>query len=100
MIREIALIDVREGSENDFAARYREAHAILAGTPGCLSAQMFRGVESPTRFVGVVEWESQEDHLHNFRGTERYAAYAALLKEFVAAPPVVEHFVRYDESPV
>jgi hypothetical protein len=35
MIREIALIDIREGSENDFAARYVEAQAILTGTPGC-----------------------------------------------------------------
>jgi heme-degrading monooxygenase HmoA len=71
MIREIALIDIREGSENDFAARSVEARAILAGTPGCLSARMFSGVESPTRFVGMVEWESRDAHLQNFRGTDR-----------------------------
>jgi heme-degrading monooxygenase HmoA len=99
MIREIAFIDIREGSEDDFAARYVEAQAILTGTPGCLSARMFRGVESPARFVGMVEWESREAHLQNFRGTDRYSRYVGLLGEFLAAPPVVEHYVLFDEKP-
>ena len=47
----------------------------------------------------MVEWESRDAHLQNFRGIDRYSRYVALLAEFLAAPPVVEHFVPYDEKP-
>jgi heme-degrading monooxygenase HmoA len=92
MVTEIALIDVLSGKEQAFVDAYREARKILIGTPGCLSARMVRGVETPTRFVGVVEWESREHHLENFRGTDRYTRYGGLLGPYVAVPPVVEHF--------
>jgi quinol monooxygenase YgiN len=47
----------------------------------------------------MVEWESRDAHLQNLRGTDRYSRYVALLGEFLAAPPEVEHVVRYDEKP-
>jgi hypothetical protein len=60
---------------------------------------MSRGAESPILFVGMVEWESRDAHLQNFRGTDRYGRYVALLGEFLAAPPAVEHSVLHDEKP-
>ncbi|HEY4454774.1 MAG TPA: antibiotic biosynthesis monooxygenase [Pseudonocardiaceae bacterium] len=92
MVVEIAQIEVVPGQEEAFAAAYRKAHRLLIESPGCISARMTRGVESPSRFVGVVEWESVEHHLTNFRGTERFQQYADLLGGYLAAPPVVEHF--------
>jgi hypothetical protein len=48
---------------------------------------------------GSTRWESRDAHLQNFRGTDRCNKYAALPGEFLAAPPLVEHFVNYDEQP-
>ncbi len=92
MILEVGLIDVLPGREDEFAAAYRQARPILAGTPGFRSVRMTRGVESPSRFVLLVEWDSIEAHLENFRATERFIRWRALIGQHFATPPVVEHF--------
>jgi heme-degrading monooxygenase HmoA len=92
MVLEVALIDVTSGNEEEFAAAYRQGRAALAGTPGCRSVRMTRGVESPSRFVLLVEWDSVAAHLENFRSTERFPRWRGFIGPFLAAPPVVEHF--------
>jgi heme-degrading monooxygenase HmoA len=92
MVLEVALIDVLPGQEDVFAAAYRQARPILAGTEGCRTVRMTHGVESPSRFVLLVEWDSVEAHEQNFRGTERFAQWRGLLGEYFAKPPLVEHF--------
>ncbi|WP_250030556.1 antibiotic biosynthesis monooxygenase family protein [Paractinoplanes maris] len=93
MVLEVALIDIIPGSEGAFAAAYKSAHPILAGTPGCRSVRMTRGVESPSRFVLLVEWESVEAHLENFRNSERFPQWRDRIGEFFAKPPLVEHYL-------
>jgi quinol monooxygenase YgiN len=92
VVLEIALIDVIPGQEDAFAAAYRQAHRLLTESAGCLSARMTRGVDSPSRFVGIVQWESVDDRLTNFVKTERFPRYQELLGRYLAATPVVEHF--------
>jgi heme-degrading monooxygenase HmoA len=92
MVLEVALIDVKEGHEDAFAAAYAEARPILAGTDGCISVRMTRGIESPSRFVLLVEWDSVEAHDQNFRATERFARWRALIGPHFGGPPLVEHF--------
>jgi quinol monooxygenase YgiN len=57
---------------------------------------MTRGVESPSRFVLLVEWDSVEAHLQNFRSTGRFTAWRAAIGPFFAEPPHVEHFTDID----
>jgi heme-degrading monooxygenase HmoA len=93
MVLEVALIDVLPGGEDAFAVAYQLGHPILASTPGCRSVRMTRGIESESRFVLLVEWDSVEAHEQNFRGTERFAQWRALIGGYFAKPPLVEHFV-------
>jgi heme-degrading monooxygenase HmoA len=92
MVLEVALIDVVPGQEDAFAAAYGEARELVAGTPGCRSVRMTRGVESPSRFVLLVEWDSVGAHLENFRESERFPAWRARIGPYFANPPLVEHF--------
>ncbi|MGA8113757.1 MAG: antibiotic biosynthesis monooxygenase [Actinocatenispora sp.] len=96
MVWEVALIDVTAGREDEFATAYRSARDVLAETPGCLSVQMTRGVESPSRFVLLVRWESVDAHEQNFRETERFGTWRGKIGPFFAAPPHVEHFTEVD----
>jgi heme-degrading monooxygenase HmoA len=91
MVLEVALIDVRPGTEQDFAAAYRSARELVASTPGCGPVRMTQGVESPTRFVLLVEWDSVEAH-EEFRSSDRFPQWRALIGPYFAGPPVVEHF--------
>jgi quinol monooxygenase YgiN len=93
MVREIAIIDARPGAEGLFAEAFHDkGYYLLATTPGCLRVELFQSRETPTRFIGVNVWESEEAHLEHFRGTERYESYRALLGPLLASAPVVEHF--------
>jgi len=93
MVLEVALIDVLPGLEDAFAAAYRVGLPILATTPGCRSVRMTRGIETASRFVLLVEWDSVEAHLDNFRSTERFAQWRALIGAHLAGAPIVQHFV-------
>ena len=93
MVLEIALIDVQPGQEDEFAAAYRKASQLVVTTPGCRSVRMTRGIESPSRFVLLVEWDSVEAHLENFRASERFGQWRAHIGPYFAAAPVVEHFL-------
>ncbi|RKN34534.1 antibiotic biosynthesis monooxygenase family protein [Micromonospora musae] len=92
MVLEVALIDVLPGHEDAFAAAYAQGRPVLASTPGCRSVRMTRGIESPSRFVLLVEWDTVEAHDENFRGTERFTQWRALIGPHFAGPPVVEHY--------
>jgi heme-degrading monooxygenase HmoA len=96
MVLEVALIDVFPGQEEEFAAAYRLARPILATTAGCRSVRMTSGIESPTRFVLLVEWDTVQAHIANFRESERFARWRELIGPFFASPPVVEHFTDVD----
>jgi quinol monooxygenase YgiN len=92
MVLEVALIDVVPGQEAEFSAAYAKARETLVSTEGCGSVRMTRGVESPSRFVLLVEWDSVEAHLENFRATERFTTWRSLIGPYFATPPLVEHF--------
>ncbi|CAN5920901.1 antibiotic biosynthesis monooxygenase [soil metagenome] len=91
MTLEIALIDVAEGSEDAFIDAFGHGREVIAAADGCHSVRMTRGVESPSRFVLLVEWESVGAH-DAFRASERFGEWRGHVGPHFAAPPVVEHF--------
>jgi heme-degrading monooxygenase HmoA len=95
MILEVALIDVPAGSEQAFEDGYRSVKAALAEAAGLRSIRMTHGVESPTRFVLLVEWESLEAH-QSFRDSDRFAVWRGGIGPHFAGPPLVEHFADVD----
>mgnify|MGYP003423429667 CR=1 FL=1 len=93
MVLEVALIDVQPGQEDAFAAAYAQAREIVATTAGCRSVRMTRGVESPSRFVLLIEWDSVEAHQDNFRATERFVRWRGIIGPYFSGTPRVEHYV-------
>jgi heme-degrading monooxygenase HmoA len=92
MVLEVTLIDVLPGRDGDFLEAYRVARPMIAGTPGCLSVRVKRGTESQTRFALLVEWDSLQSQEQNFRRTERFAQWRALISATLAQPPLAEFF--------
>jgi heme-degrading monooxygenase HmoA len=92
MILEMALIDITPGEEEAFEAAYAAARPLVAAAPGCRSVRMTRGIESPSRFVLLVEWDSVAAHVQGFRTSERFTQWRALIGRHFATPPVVAHF--------
>jgi heme-degrading monooxygenase HmoA len=96
MVIEVAHIHITAGLEDEFVAAYRAARSILATTPGALSVRMTRGIESPNEFILLVEWDSVDAHLQNFRATDRFVQWRAAIGPFFSSPPDTVHCFDVD----
>ncbi|OIK19846.1 antibiotic biosynthesis monooxygenase family protein [Bacillus amyloliquefaciens] len=98
MIREAAMLDVKEGFEGEFEEAFRRAEPIIAGMKGYLSHSLSKCLEETHKYLLLVEWETLEDHTKGFRGSPEYQEWKALLHRFYSPFPVVEHFEDLSNS--
>ena len=91
MVLEIADFTIKPGAEDAFAAAVREGLALVEQAPGFLGARLTRSIESPTRFVLLIEWETVEAHTVGFRESDRFPRWRALIGPFFDGDPHVEH---------
>jgi len=93
MILEIADIRIHPGQQAEFEAAIARGLAEVIGTAqGFRSARVEHGIESPERYVLMIEWETLEDHTVHFRGGPLFPQWRAIVGPFFAQPPHVEHF--------
>jgi quinol monooxygenase YgiN len=92
MFIERAELPIKEGMEADFAAAMASrGTAILAAAPGCSKVTVGRGVESPSKFILLLEWDAVESHTALTK-TEAFKEFVALVGPFFAGPSNMEHF--------
>ena len=92
MILETAVLDVRSGQEREFETAFQSAQAIIASMPGYLSHQLQHCIETPGRYLLLVNWETLEAHTEGFRGSRQYQEWRRLLHHFYDPFPAVEHY--------
>lgn len=92
MILEVAVLSVKPGQGAAFEAAMAKARPLIAATPGFRSIAVRRCIETPDRYLLLVEWERLEDHTEGFRGSPRYQEWKALLHHFYEPFPLVEHY--------
>lgn len=90
---EHALLSVIPGREREFEQAFREARELIVQQPGFLWLRLERGVEKPSTFLLLVEWERLEDHTEGFRKSADYERWKELLHDFYDPFPEVLHFV-------
>lgn len=49
-------------------------------------------IETPGRYLLLVEWETLEAHTQGFRGSDRYLEWKRRLHHFYEPFPLVEHY--------
>src|SRR3954454_16884175 len=91
MITEIAQIDIKPGSENEFEAAIARAEPIFRRCKGWKSFELHRSIEKPSRYRLHIRWETLENHTGDFRGSENFNQWRALGGPHFAPPPEVEH---------
>lgn len=92
MILEHAVLDVVAGQETDFEWAFGEARELISASPGFLGLELLRCLETPSRYLLLVRWETLEDHTVGFRQGPAYVRWSALLHKFYSPFPVVEHY--------
>jgi heme-degrading monooxygenase HmoA len=92
VILEHALLDVIPGREREYEATFASAKAIISSMKGFVSLRLERCIESPSRYLLLVEWETLEDHTVGFRGSDEYQQWRSLLHHFYDPFPTVDHY--------
>jgi heme-degrading monooxygenase HmoA len=92
MIVEHAEFTIAEAEAEKFEVAYTQARELLAQTEGFVWAHMHRGIERPGNYLLLVGWESLEAHTVNFRESDRFPQWRALIGPYFAADPKVEHY--------
>ena len=79
--------------------------AILRGVSTVISkAKGFRGfkvnhsIESPARYLLLIYWDTLENHTMDFRGSDAFADWRAIVGPFFAKPPFVERMTLVGKS--
>jgi heme-degrading monooxygenase HmoA len=92
VILEVAVLDVKKGQEPEFEAAFASAQSIIAAMPGYVSHALHRCLESRSRYLLLVDWETLEHHTIGFRGSPEYQVWKELLHHFYDPFPTVEHY--------
>ncbi len=93
MILEVADIRIKPGQQAEFdAAIAKGAGEVISQAEGYLGHKIQKCIESPERYLLMIEWETLEHHTVKFRGGPLFAQWRALVGPFFASAPLVEHF--------
>ncbi len=99
MILEVARLDVIPGEEARFQDDFGRAQAIISSMQGYISHQLQRCIETPSRYILLVRWETLEDHTEGFRRSSEYQEWKNLLYHYYDPFPEVEHYEVVFSSP-
>jgi heme-degrading monooxygenase HmoA len=91
MITEIAQIDVKPGTEKDFEAAVAKARPLFLRAKGGKGFELHKSIEKPSRYRLLAKWETLENHTVDFRGSADFGEWRALVGQYFASPPEVEH---------
>lgn len=99
MILELADIRIHSGQQDAFdAAIIKGLTEVIAHAKGFRGYKVNKGIESPERYVLMIFWDTLENHTIDFRQSDAFGAWRAIVGPFFASPPVVEHFDLLSKS--
>ena len=91
MVTEIAQIDVKPGMEERIRARRAKGAGDFRARQGFSHPGAARSIEKPQRYRLMIQWDTLENHIVDFYGSDDWKAWRALVGHCFAGPPEVEH---------
>ena len=76
---------------SEFETGVRTALPLFTRARGFKSLALHRSIEKPQRYRLLIQWETLESHIVDFRESDDFMAWRALVTPCFAAPPEVEH---------
>ena len=91
MIYEIASLPVRANQVDAFTRAFNDVTHLLTRAQGYGRHMLTRGVETPSHFTLIVQWQTLEDHTQVFEPSEDHRAFMGGLERYFAEEPTVYH---------
>lgn len=96
MVTEIAHLVIKAGEEAAFEKKVALAKPHFMAAKGCHGVKLVRSVEAPDQYQLMVEWETVEAHMVDFRESDGFQQWRALAGPHFAQAPTVEHVQTID----
>ena len=96
MITEIAHLNIKAGEAEQFEKQVAKAKPYFKAAKGCHAMSLHRCIEHPNQYELHVQWETLENHMIDFRESDGFAQWRALVGGHFASAPVVEHLSQVD----
>jgi len=90
-------IDPTKGAEFEEAI-LRGVNTVIAKAKGFRGFKVNRSIESPARYLLLIYWDTLENHTVDFRGSDAFADWRAIVGPFFVKPPLVEHMTLVGKS--
>lgn len=91
MFVELAQLDIKPGQEAAFETQFAKAAPLIRRSKGCRGVELQRGVEKPSRYRLLVQWDTVENHVVDFVNSPECAETGTLLSPYFDGEPQVEH---------
>jgi heme-degrading monooxygenase HmoA len=92
MTLELARIDIKEGTNQEFEAALEIAKGVISLSKGFISIEVKKCIEQGNRYILLIHWETLEDHTVGFRESELFVQWRALIGPFFLEAPLVQHY--------
>ncbi len=96
MILEVAILQVKPKTKDEFETNFRKASKIISSMKGYLHHELQKCIEAENKYILLVRWESLDDHTVGFRKSKEYLEWKALLHHFYDPFPTVEHYEKVE----
>jgi len=92
MILEVAILNIKEGLQEEFEQNFAKASSIIELMKGYISHNLKKCIEKDNQYILLVNWETLDDHEIGFRKSEAYQDWKNLLHHFYEPFPEVFHY--------
>jgi len=93
MILELAFVEILPENHAAFEAAIKRAVSeVLSTAMGFIDFELHKGIEQANTYTFHIHWQTLEDHTVGFRQSELFTQWRAIIGEFFAKPPLVEHW--------
>jgi heme-degrading monooxygenase HmoA len=91
MVFEMAQIKIRAGDEAAFERAAAEAVGLFGAANGCHGMRVDKSIEHPGLYFLIVEWETVEHHMVEFRNSPAFPRWRELVGKYFDGSPSVQH---------
>lgn len=94
VIREVVQVPILEGAHRKFEKDLEMAvDVILPHVKGFIElVNVGWCLERPSIYMFIIDWETLEDHMVDFRESEQFTQWRTLIDPHFAGAPIMEHF--------
>ena len=91
MVTELAEIQINPGTDAAFLAAIQQAVPLFQRARGCMSMRIEKRVEDADCYLLIIDWETLDNHNVDFRESDDFQQWRALVGSFFAKAPTVTH---------